>query len=253
MELKNLAAAKIKATAALPPLLKDSVNPHFKQRYSSLSAVLEAIQKPFGTAGIAILEGVTIQDGSVIVECTLVHAASGESITHQLPMPIGGNTAQAVGSAITYGRRYLLMTMCGIAPEDDDGESATQPPRRQQAPAEPPQAAPAPAANGKTALRYASVSKAIQAGLELEIFNHQNHAQSAYDKLKEEHHPGSAGEMFELWYAFITARKLATVLEKDKAYLDNLYALSLPELEGLVSDLEQEMWATEHPEPETTK
>ena len=41
-----------------------------------------------------------------------------------MTLTAGQNTPQAVGSAITYGRRYGLAAMVGIAPEDDDGEAA---------------------------------------------------------------------------------------------------------------------------------
>ena len=34
---------------------------------------------------------------------------------------------QAVGSAITYLRRYGLAAMVGVAPEDDDGEATSRP------------------------------------------------------------------------------------------------------------------------------
>jgi len=44
---------------------------------------------------------------------------------------------QGYGSAVTYARRYGLMSMSGVAPEDDDGNAAAKSPPRQQAPKEP--------------------------------------------------------------------------------------------------------------------
>jgi hypothetical protein len=124
--LKNLAAAKIKATATLPKLERDK--PGARGRYATLANVLDTIREPFANAGLTFLEGVHRVNDEVVVEVTLVHAESGEMVTHHLPLP-GGNTAQTIGSAITYGRRYLLMTMAGIAPDDDDGEMASQAPQ----------------------------------------------------------------------------------------------------------------------------
>lgn len=41
-------------------------------------------------------------------------------------MPVSKHDAQGYGSAITYGRRYSLLTACGVAPEDDDGNGASK-------------------------------------------------------------------------------------------------------------------------------
>ena len=49
---------------------------------------------------------------------------SGQWIKSRLKMPIEKATAQAIGSTITYGRRYGLSAMVGIAQYDDDGNSA---------------------------------------------------------------------------------------------------------------------------------
>ena len=60
---------------------------------------------------------------AVEIETMLVHE-SGERISSMLAMPLGQFTAQAVGSAISYGRRYSLMAMIGLAAEDDDANLA---------------------------------------------------------------------------------------------------------------------------------
>jgi hypothetical protein len=51
----------------------------------------------------------------------LLHV-SGESVAGEYPLPTGG-TPQALGSAITYGRRYALCAVTGLAPEDDDDDA----------------------------------------------------------------------------------------------------------------------------------
>ena len=43
---------------------------------------------------------------------------------HRVPLIVGKNDMQGYGSAVTYARRYGLMSMAGIAPEDDDGNAA---------------------------------------------------------------------------------------------------------------------------------
>jgi hypothetical protein len=47
-----------------------------------------------------------------------------------LHVPAVKHDAQGYGSALTYARRYSLMAACGIAPEDDDGNSASRRPEK---------------------------------------------------------------------------------------------------------------------------
>jgi hypothetical protein len=101
---------------------KDATNPHFKSKYADLSSVREAC-KPLSKHGIAILQP-TRADGAAVTVTTLLIHDSGEWISEDLTLTAQQATPQAVGSAITYGRRYGLAAMVGIAPEDDDGEAA---------------------------------------------------------------------------------------------------------------------------------
>jgi len=62
----------------------------------------------------------------VTVETVFIHE-SGESIEcGKLHVPAAKQDPQGYGSALTYARRYSLMAACGIAPEDDDGNSASR-------------------------------------------------------------------------------------------------------------------------------
>ncbi len=108
----------------------------------------DACRQPLADNGLAVIQAVRTPEGSkaVEIETTILHE-SGQYVAETLRMPIvdsRGVTAQAVGSAITYGRRYGLMAMVGIAPSDDipdagddDGNAASgrdggrvAPPRR---------------------------------------------------------------------------------------------------------------------------
>jgi hypothetical protein len=121
--LAKLAEALCKAQGAMEGATKDSVNPHFKNRYADLAAVWDAVRKPLAANGLSVIQFPrTVQQG-VEIETTLLHS-SGEFMRDTLWMPCSKNDAQGIGSAITYGRRYALMSVCGIAPVDDDGEAA---------------------------------------------------------------------------------------------------------------------------------
>lgn len=119
------AAALAAAQSEMEGASKDSLNPHFKNRYADLASVIEA-SKPLSKHGIAIIQPPCARGPSVTVTTLLVHK-SGEFIESDLTMTAQQNTPQGIGSCITYARRYALQAMVGIAPEDDDGNAASQP------------------------------------------------------------------------------------------------------------------------------
>jgi len=125
--MKQIAAAFIKAKKAFAPAIKNASNPHFKSKYADLAACIEAVDEPFLANGIAMYQE-TFEDATgVTVETVLLHE-SGEIIRcGRLHVPASKQDPQGYGSALTYARRYSLMAACGIAPEDDDGNAASKP------------------------------------------------------------------------------------------------------------------------------
>jgi hypothetical protein len=119
----------------------DSVNPHFKNRYASLGAILNAIRVPFAAQGLSLVQSINTDNGVVSVETTVMHT-SGEFIAETVSMPFPErSTVQTLGSICTYLRRYSAAAMAGIVgEEDEDGEQD-----RQERASSPAKAAPAPA------------------------------------------------------------------------------------------------------------
>jgi hypothetical protein len=99
----------------------DKTNPHFKSKYASLAAVLEAIA-PFADHGIAVNETIGYDaEGRFVLTTQLSH--KGEKVVCVFPLPENLDS-QKTGSALTYARRYSLSVICGISSdEDDDGEA----------------------------------------------------------------------------------------------------------------------------------
>lgn len=124
--IKELAAALAKAQAEMGHALKDSTNPHYKSAYADLQSVREAA-RPLSAHGLAFIQSCRMSqsDGQMVaeVETRLLHT-SGEWMADTLAVPVSKPDAQGIGSALTYGRRYSLMSFAGIAPAEDDGESA---------------------------------------------------------------------------------------------------------------------------------
>jgi hypothetical protein len=76
--------------------------------------------------GIALVQQLSECNDGVIVETIFLHE-SGETFNcGKLHIPAVKHDAQGYGSALTYARRYSLMSACGIAPEDDDGNAASK-------------------------------------------------------------------------------------------------------------------------------
>jgi hypothetical protein len=101
---------------------KDSKNPFFKSSYASLSHILEEISDSLEKAGLVISQW---PDGSNLVTM-LIHAESGEYLSSSYNMPVAkANDPQAVGSAISYARRYAVSSILSLNVSDDDGNKAS--------------------------------------------------------------------------------------------------------------------------------
>lgn len=130
--IKELAAALAKAQAEMTSAKRDSNNPHFKSRYADLASVWDAARPALTKHGLSIAQFTEpSQRDEVIVETTLMHE-SGEWISGRIAIPVDKQNAHGYGSALTYCRRYALAAAVGIAPEDDDGNAASQAPARQR-------------------------------------------------------------------------------------------------------------------------
>lgn len=123
--IKELALALSKAQGEIKPALKDSDNPFFKSKYADLAAVWEVCRIPLSKNGLTVMQHPTAEGSNVSVETLLIHS-TGEWVSSKLTMIAKDATPQAIGSLITYGRRYSLSSIIGIASElDDDGNAAS--------------------------------------------------------------------------------------------------------------------------------
>lgn len=123
-QINELGAALAKAQKAIKGAKKDSDNPFFKSKYADLAAVSDACREQLADNGIAVVQTPSAtDDGRVSVTTMFVHT-SGQWIQDTLTVKPKDDGPQAMGSVITYLRRYSLAAFAGVAPEDDDGEAA---------------------------------------------------------------------------------------------------------------------------------
>lgn len=115
--IKNVAGALLLFQTKMEAISKDSTNPFFKSKYCSLSNILEHIQLPLAEAGLCFSQ---LPDDNSLTTI-LIHAESGEFLEASYIMPVAKqNDPQAVGSSITYARRYALGAILGLNIEEDD-------------------------------------------------------------------------------------------------------------------------------------
>ena len=107
---------------------KDRSNPHLKNRYATLASVMEACDAALGRHGLSFSQPIVQTPTGPVLRTILVHLESGERIESDCPLLYDSasklNPMQALGSAITYARRYGLESLLGLIREDDDAEAA---------------------------------------------------------------------------------------------------------------------------------
>lgn len=122
--IATLAASLTKAQAKIGAASKDATNPFFKSHYADLGSVMSVCKGPLLEHGISVLQLVGSDGNGGYLETVLLHE-SGEFISDRMKLVcVKQHDPQAMGSAISYARRYALQSALFIPAVDDDGENA---------------------------------------------------------------------------------------------------------------------------------
>lgn len=130
--IASLAASLAKAQGELQAASMNADNPFFKSKYADLGSVWDACRSALSTNGLSIIQNPSVSENGDRVDLTTILAhSSGEWISSTVSAYVGNNQklshAQAIGSIITYLRRYSLASMVGVyADEDTDGNQEGQ-------------------------------------------------------------------------------------------------------------------------------
>lgn len=124
-EIDQLATALSAAQAKMNNAAFNRTNPHFKSKYADLAAIREATIPALTENGLAIVQFTTVtpEGDKVLLHTRLMHK-SGQSVEGAYPITIG--TPQAMGSQLTYAKRYSWSAMCGVAADDDDDANVAE-------------------------------------------------------------------------------------------------------------------------------
>jgi hypothetical protein len=123
----KLAPALVKAQRSMGSAHKGAANPFYKSRYADLAEIIETCKDALNDNGIAFLQPIATGEKGVVVTTWLLHE-SGEYIASEIEFPVSKLDSQAYGSAVSYARRYSLMSLLSIpcsSDEDDDGNAAS--------------------------------------------------------------------------------------------------------------------------------
>lgn len=133
IEAATLHSAMAAAFGEIEAATKSANNSHFKTKYADIGAVIEAVKPALIKNGLFFTQHPHPSEEGVTVE-TVLHHASGESVSlGSLFVPANKRDAQGFGSALTYARRYALVTAFGVPTEDDDGNAAARGQSRESA------------------------------------------------------------------------------------------------------------------------
>lgn len=130
-ETKNLAKALLDAQKQFTPAIKDRMakiptrtGGSYSYSYADLAAIMESCIDALQNHGVLLQQEASNEGAVVTISTRFTHVESGEwQLFDGIKLSCGGEP-QSIGSAITYGRRYSLMSAIGIVPDDDDGAAA---------------------------------------------------------------------------------------------------------------------------------
>lgn len=132
----GLYLALARAYTKISPVIINDGSGH-KYRYATLKQLISIVRGPLLEQGIIIRQGtenvMRIDEGGgskliiVPVFTDLIFADTGEVVRTKVDIPVIKADPQAMGSAVTYGKRYSLLAVLGLATDDDDDAQAAMP------------------------------------------------------------------------------------------------------------------------------
>lgn len=122
-DIGKLADALAKAQAEMSAAKKDAKNPFFKSDYATLHSCLAAGNPPLNKQGLCVTQLPGSDNGNVTVETILMHT-SGQFIKSRLSVKPQKTDPQALGSCLSYLRRYSYSAIIGQSVSEDLDDDA---------------------------------------------------------------------------------------------------------------------------------
>lgn len=131
-KFKNVHEALARAQQLMGPVFKEKTNPHFRSTYADLSSVYAVAIPALNECDCCLTSEIVKLDGEFFMTTVITHGHSGTTVRCMIPIIVSKNDMQGFKSATTYAKRIGAESVCGLAPEDDDGnDAASSAPKRQ--------------------------------------------------------------------------------------------------------------------------
>lgn len=194
-ETDQITAALAAAQAEYKHVELDSQNPHFRSKFSSYATCCNSLRGPLTKHGLSLPDfRPGLFNGQWVLVGTLRHK-SGQWLSGMVPLVNPKGDMQGLGSAMTYGKRMLLMALAGgfSGEPDDDGEEN----RVASAPAAKP-APPKPANHAKSMQYEADAKTAITNAASIE--DAKKHLDTVRLRAREKAIPAEVYRRCEEWF-----------------------------------------------------
>ena len=112
------------AKQSMGKVVKNATNPHLKRNYADINSIIDTVEPILLDHGLLLMQ--PIQEDKVYT--TIIDIESGEILESYLTLP-PITDAQKLGGAITYFRRYTLVSLLSLQAVDDDGHEASRAPK----------------------------------------------------------------------------------------------------------------------------
>lgn len=131
--INEIAAALAKAQGEMEPAVFDRVNPHFKSKYATLTAIMDTVKRPLAKNNLAVVQSLEGSRDAMYLVTKIVHSSGQWIADDGIPLVLDKNNMQGLGSAMSYAKRYGISSLLTVvADEDDDAEGAVGRPESKQ-------------------------------------------------------------------------------------------------------------------------
>ena len=112
------------AKQSMGKVIKNATNPHFKRSYADINSIIETVEPILMDCGLILMQ--PVKDDKVYT--VIIDIENGDRFESFMTLP-PITDAQKLGSAVTYFRRYTLVSLLSLQAIDDDGETASKAPK----------------------------------------------------------------------------------------------------------------------------
>jgi len=125
-------ATVLQRIAALDKTKVSKSSKGYNYTYADLSEVTSALSALLDGSGISCIQILSSTSEEVTVTTVVMCDGDSYSVSMSLPYAGAANPAHALGSCVTYLRRYSLVALFGLLPSDDDGSAVAAKPAAKQ-------------------------------------------------------------------------------------------------------------------------